>query len=714
MRRSRWWNLTIRGGGLRYNLPVQVAKGYLFYVDKFSAGMFGTKDIIRKVRVADGETENLLNDEGEEARYDIFAWRVSGHELHFSGLEKSTTTLVTGRIDTLNLQRPVEAYLTITPVASALGAASAVKDIAVLAPVVPPSDPGSSPIGIVRSADNDPNAISIEFTKYMNNALVEANTRLVDGAGRDVPFMSVWFYKTLHLIPDMDETGLTDGAGTVPLRAGANYVMTIEGARDRYDQYLVDLNDRVGLHVTLTMDEGSGDAAGTDDAGNDAGNDVGGQEADGGSTGSEEDRGEETVTEEPSSPAPTVTAQHGAVQVKASQVVSALLTVTQPERVVSYQVFDYEGAGHFSLNGQRQASGVWVTVTKAQVVDGALVYVGGDAAGLEVLWARVVDAQGVVSPYAEWQMRTEAPLVVVNRAPVAHDTALVTFTDQAIEGRLSAWDADGDDLTFSLIVQPTQGSVTVGGNGVYTYTPHAGITGADSFTFQARDGIRDSNVATVSLVIDTPVAVSESPWLPMVGMASDEVSVFVQAAPPEVMMPTMASVPLFVTEASPSFPPSAAMTGVLTVAPGTTMTFAAGGDADGRVTGYAWQFGDDTQASGRQVTHTYDAVGRYQVTLHMTRQDGTVQTDNRTLQVATDAQHTSVAVTMTLGGAAVGRFSQAPVASVFVVDDPPPVTLGGAAVGRFSQAPVASVFVVDDPPPVPAFHMDSISFMVTQ
>lgn len=45
-------------------------------------------------------------------------------------------------------------------------------------------------------------------------------------------------------------------------------------------------------------------------------------------------------------------------------------------------------------------------------------------------------------------------------------------------------------------------------------------------------------------------------------------------------------------------------------------------DADGEVTGWAWQFGDGSTSSGRQPTHRYAAPGSYTVTLTVTDDDG--------------------------------------------------------------------------------------------
>ena len=65
-------------------------------------------------------------------------------------------------------------------------------------------------------------------------------------------------------------------------------------------------------------------------------------------------------------------------------------------------------------------------------------------------------------------------------------------------------DLDGDTLTAALVTNVIHGSLTLNANGGFTYTPSAGYSGPDSFTYRANDGTSNSNVATVSLTV-TPV-----------------------------------------------------------------------------------------------------------------------------------------------------------------------------------------------------------------
>ncbi len=75
-------------------------------------------------------------------------------------------------------------------------------------------------------------------------------------------------------------------------------------------------------------------------------------------------------------------------------------------------------------------------------------------------------------------------------------------------------DPDGSPITARLISQALHGSVVLNTNGSFDYTPALNYNGADSFTYVANDGTRDSLVATVSLTVaavnDLPVAVNDT------------------------------------------------------------------------------------------------------------------------------------------------------------------------------------------------------------
>src|SRR5439155_18537759 len=62
-------------------------------------------------------------------------------------------------------------------------------------------------------------------------------------------------------------------------------------------------------------------------------------------------------------------------------------------------------------------------------------------------------------------------------------------------------DADGDTLAASVVTGPAHGTLSLSTNGGFTYAPNSNYFGADSFTYQASDGLTNSASATVSLTI---------------------------------------------------------------------------------------------------------------------------------------------------------------------------------------------------------------------
>ncbi len=74
---------------------------------------------------------------------------------------------------------------------------------------------------------------------------------------------------------------------------------------------------------------------------------------------------------------------------------------------------------------------------------------------------------------------------------------------------LSATDSDDNNLTYSIVDQPSNGLLDLDGADV-TYTPNRDYTGIDSFTFKAYDGSEYSQLATVNITVNdiAPVVVT--------------------------------------------------------------------------------------------------------------------------------------------------------------------------------------------------------------
>lgn len=92
-----------------------------------------------------------------------------------------------------------------------------------------------------------------------------------------------------------------------------------------------------------------------------------------------------------------------------------------------------------------------------------------------------------------------------NGAPVAENLELTTYKDVAVSDRFSAVDPEGDLLTYRLVKKPARGSVTIGEDGQFVYTPYENKTGKDSFTYIAMDTVGNaSDPATVKVKIEKP------------------------------------------------------------------------------------------------------------------------------------------------------------------------------------------------------------------
>ncbi len=74
-----------------------------------------------------------------------------------------------------------------------------------------------------------------------------------------------------------------------------------------------------------------------------------------------------------------------------------------------------------------------------------------------------------------------------NTPPVAENQQIQTYRGVSVGGQLSAYDADGDAMTYEICTQPMKGSVQLSPEGYFVYTPKEGKRGKDYFGFRATD-----------------------------------------------------------------------------------------------------------------------------------------------------------------------------------------------------------------------------------
>ncbi|MDR4511002.1 MAG: Ig-like domain-containing protein [Nitrososphaeraceae archaeon] len=114
-----------------------------------------------------------------------------------------------------------------------------------------------------------------------------------------------------------------------------------------------------------------------------------------------------------------------------------------------------------------------------------------------------IDSQGKIFVTDPFNHRVQ--VFAQNSAPIAQDIDIKIKKNKPVEITLSATDADGDPVTFSIETGPLHGTITNfnPSTGTLIYTPEKKFTGEDEFTFKATDDNgQDSNIATVSILVN--------------------------------------------------------------------------------------------------------------------------------------------------------------------------------------------------------------------
>ena len=214
--------------------PSQIINGYYYYVSNTDPeDGLGTRDIITAVDLGTRIATNIL----DAARYQIYTWRLSGGNIFFSALDKSTTTTVTGQINVAKFKENPAAveseYLTITKTASALGATSKIQDIEMIeSAVTEVVENGIPPVVDQFYADGENiYSLGLGFSEKMSNGSLLSNISVTDDDATDIPYISVVLGDSMHMVPDTDIKLFN--TITSPMSFGKKYTVSVgPGVKD--------------------------------------------------------------------------------------------------------------------------------------------------------------------------------------------------------------------------------------------------------------------------------------------------------------------------------------------------------------------------------------------------------------------------------------------------------------------------------------------------
>ncbi len=145
-----------------------------------------------------------------------------------------------------------------------------------------------------------------------------------------------------------------------------------------------------------------------------------------------------------------------------------------------------------------------------------------DYNGTDSFTFHVIDSENLQSDSATIEFKVEGS----NATPIAiSEQYNIREDDQDFNIDLNGTDLDPDDtLEYSIVTEPTKGTLEISSLPNISYTPFPDANGEDSFTFKVNDGKVDSAHATITLVIasvnDSPVANTDT--ISVVGNSSVE------------------------------------------------------------------------------------------------------------------------------------------------------------------------------------------------
>ncbi len=134
---------------------------------------------------------------------------------------------------------------------------------------------------------------------------------------------------------------------------------------------------------------------------------------------------------------------------------------------------------------------------------GSVTYTPGESyTGTDTFTYTVADTEGEVSNAATVTVTVNAK----NQPPVAKDDAAATSKGAPVTINVIANDTDDMGIiasSLAIVTSPVSGNAVSNGNGTVTYTPSAGFTGVDTFSYTVADAqAAVSNSATVTVTVN--------------------------------------------------------------------------------------------------------------------------------------------------------------------------------------------------------------------
>jgi VCBS repeat-containing protein len=150
--------------------------------------------------------------------------------------------------------------------------------------------------------------------------------------------------------------------------------------------------------------------------------------------------------------------------------------------------------------------------------DGSFFYMPDEGfVGVDSFSYKASDGQSF-SNVATVTIRVEGPPVAGDdEYEVEENQTLVVDAANGVLGNDS--DANGDAITALPDSPPQHGSLSLSSDGSFTYTPDAGFSGIDTFTYRPTDGEHEGEPATVTIVVGTKIV---DVTLVAVGQPSEE------------------------------------------------------------------------------------------------------------------------------------------------------------------------------------------------